>query len=185
MPDGERSDPCAENQELLVLISGLPAVGKSTLIAELGPRLGATELSRDQVRRSASPLRRLVDEIGFWLLRRRLASVQRWATARLLDEVGVELRAGSSVIVEALAEPELRYELSQIARSANARFLVVECLCNDRTEYERRLAKRPTRWRELVRRLAESHEPDGDALRVDTSGSPASSADSILAAIRG
>lgn len=63
----------------------------------------------------------------------------------MLDEVDVELQAGHSAIVEALAEPKLRYELAQLARSATARFVVVECRCDDEAEYERRLATRPKR----------------------------------------
>jgi predicted kinase len=183
MADVEHSEPDTESRQLLLLISGLPAVGKSSVVAELAPRLKATQLSRDQVRRSARPLRRLVDLIAFRVLRRRLASVQRWATAGLLNEVDGELRAGRSVIVEALAEPQLSHELSQLATAAAARFVVVECRCGNRLEYERRLATRPKHWIGLVRRLAETHESAPDALRVDTSGSPARSADSILAAI--
>ena len=178
------AEPNARDKQLMLLISGLPAVGKSSLIAELGLRLDATLLSRDEVRRSAGPLRRLGDVVSFRLLGRRLTVVQRRATTGLLDAVRVELLTGRSVIVEALAEPELRHELTQLATTSEARFIVVECHCSDEAEYHRRLATRRGHWSEAARRLALTHEPDHAAIRVDTSGSSTSSAEAILAAIR-
>jgi hypothetical protein len=153
------------------------------VVAELGPRLNATQLSRDQVRLSAVPLRRLVDVVGFRVLRRRLEGIQRWATADLLDKVDVELRAGCCVIVEALAEPRLRHDLAQLATAATARFAIVECRCENKTEYARRLATRPRQWEGVVRQLEKTHSPADEALRVDTSGSSTSSADTILTAL--
>jgi predicted kinase len=161
----------------------MPAVGKSSLVAELGPRLNASQLSRDQVRLSAGPFRRLVDIVGFRLLRRRLGIVQRWATTGLLVVVNSELEVGRSVIVEALAEPELRDELFRLAISTGSRFVILECWCSNETEYERRLATRPKSWVELVRRLSQTHQPAADAIRIDTSESPATTAAQVLETI--
>jgi predicted kinase len=183
MVEVQRADRGAESGQLLLLVSGLPAVGKSAVVSELGPLLNATQLSRDEVRRSAPPLSRLVDAVAFRVLRRRLAGIQYWATAGLLDKVAVELRADRCVIVEALAEPQLRHDLAQLATAATARFVVVECRCEDKIEYARRLATRPRHWKAVVRRLEKTHSPADEVLSVDTSGSSKSSADAILTAL--
>ncbi len=67
--------------QAVVLVSGLPAVGKSTLVGELAPLLGAVALSRDQARLSARGLPRVIDAVSRRLLHRRLRRIQRLAIA--------------------------------------------------------------------------------------------------------
>jgi 2-phosphoglycerate kinase len=52
-----------EHAAMLVLVSGLPGVGKSSLVDSLAPRIGAVVISRDQARLSASHVRRLMDSV--------------------------------------------------------------------------------------------------------------------------
>lgn len=166
----------------VILISGLPGVGKSTLVQELAPRLGAVSLSRDQMRERRRGFARIVDTLSFLVLHRRLQRVQRRATSDLLRAVKNGLASGRPVLVEALAEPELRDELRQIAHESQSRYLHVECVCKDEQEYTRRLAQRPAMWRSVVANLARNHDTPAGALLVDTTDTPAICAEIILAA---
>jgi predicted kinase len=181
MAPSHRMDARVNDHLCVVLVSGLPAVGKSTLVAELSPRLGAVALSRDQARLAARGAARLVDTVSFKLLHRRLRRVQRRAGRALIAELGRHLAAGRSVTVEAVAEAAFRRELQHVAEQHGAEFAHVECVCSDAREYRRRLAQRPAFWLNVVRRVAPQYDPPGHCLKIDTVEPPRQAASRILA----
>jgi predicted kinase len=158
---------------MLVLVLGLPGVGKSSMVDSLAPRIGAVVVSRDQARLSAPRTRRLIDSLAWKLVHRRLRSTQRRAGRIVAATVERHLGEGRSVIVEAVAEPSFRAYMRDLAAAQNATFVQIECECADRGEHHRRLASRPGFWRHALPRieaayLAES-TPDVAAVQHDAS----------------
>lgn len=169
----------------LVLVSGLPGVGKSVLVEELAPRLGAVRLSRDAARLSldSGRLRRLVEALAWRLAGRRLASTQRRAGRILELSVAEHLASNGCVIVEAVAEDSLRSRLRGLAVEHDATFVQVECVLSDRAAHDRRLARRlegEQFWRSVIDGLQRSYEPPPDCLRIDTGVAPAKAAERVL-----
>jgi predicted kinase len=170
---------------LLVLVSGLPGVGKSVLVDELAPRLGAVRVSRDAARLSldSGRLRRLVEALAWRLAGRRLASTQRRAGQVLELSVAEHLASNRCVIVEAVAEDSLRARLRGLAVEHDAAFVQVECVLSDRAAHNRRLARRSEGeqfWRSVVDGLQRSYQPSPDCLRIDTGVAPAEAAARVL-----
>lgn len=180
----ELGETCATGR-LLVLVSGLPGVGKSALVEELVPRLGAVCLSRDAARLSldSGRLRRLVETLAWRLAGRRLASTQRRAGQSLELSVAQHLASDRCVIVEAVAETPLRARLRGLAVEHHATFVQVECVLSDRAEHDRRLARRSEGeqfWRNVVDGIQSSYEPPRDCLSIDTGVAPAEAATRVL-----
>ena len=100
---------------MLILVSGLPGVGKSVLVQELAPRLAAGICSRDAARlgSDAGGLRRSVEALVWRFAGRRLASTQQRAGRILESAVAEQLESNGSVIVEAVAEDALRQRLQE------------------------------------------------------------------------
>jgi predicted kinase len=178
--DPRKSDP------VLVLVSGLPGVGKSTLVGELASRLDAAVISRDAARLSLpSPgFRRLVELLTWRLAQRRLAVTQRRAGLIVTTTTAEHLHSGHSVIVEAVADQELRERIREVAAAHDARLIEVECVLYDRAEHHRRLGMRDEGerfWRRLLVKLEASYEPPLDCVRLDTRAAPEQLADRVLA----
>ena len=158
---------------MLVLVSGLPGVGKSSLVDSLAPRIGAVVVSRDQARLSASRVRRLMDSLVWKFFHRRLCSTQRRAGRIVAATAERHLDKGRSVIVEVVAEPSFRAHMRALATAQNATFAQIECECPDRSEHHRRLATRPGFWRHALPRIEATYEPPReDCLRVQTTATP-------------
>ena len=168
-----------------MLISGLPGVGKSTLARALAPHLNAVVFSRDDARQASRPggLRRLAEILAWKVTRRRLRSTQRRAGAVLAAAVEQKLVTRSAVIVEAVADRELRQRMRELTEQHAARLVQLECSC-DRAEHDRRLAERPRFWPGLVERLQASYEVPDECLRLDTDGRPEALAIQVVGCIR-
>jgi predicted kinase len=133
---------------LLVLVTGLPATGKSTMAEVVARELGAPSLSHDWAMSGLRPypeIQRALDamdppghrRVGWSLL---------WAMARS------QLRMGSSVVLDGVArEPEVE-GTRLVARDEGAECLVVMTTCPDadihRTRVEGRQRNIPD-WYEL------------------------------------
>jgi predicted kinase len=177
--DPRQSDP------LLVLVSGLPGVGKSTLVGELASRLDAAVISRDAARLSlpSQGFRRLVELLVWRLAQRRLAATQRRAGLIVTTTTAEHLQNGRSVIVEAVADQELRERIREVAAAHHARLIEVECALSDRTEHHRRLSMRAEGerfWRRLLVKLEAGYAPPADCVRLDTRAAPEQLADRVL-----
>ena len=143
----------------LIIFTGLPGTGKSTLADEAATTLGCPLFAKDQLE---AALRR--SGIG-------ADAGSGWAAVELLTTLAAEqLRRGQSAILDSVATFErLRECWRALAREHDARLRVVECVCADETLHRARLAGRRRGipdWPELdwseVERVRARYEPWSD-----------------------
>jgi predicted kinase len=144
---------------VLVVVSGLPAVGKSELADAVGQRLGAAVLSVDSI------------EAAIW----RCGIAPSFETGVAAYEVVAvlaehQLRLGLTVIADAVSSLEIAREMWRGAASRTGTAMrVVEVICSDQRTHRQRLARRARdidgfpepSWEDVVRRRDE-WEPWGD-----------------------
>ncbi len=151
---------------VLVLMSGLPGVGKSAIADAVGLRLPATVVS--------------VDEIEAAMLR---SGVERsFETGLAAYNVGAaiaahQLRLGLMAIADAANYLEVGRQIwCAAAQSADAEIRVLEVVCSDETTHRARLASRrrglepfpePT-WDDVVRWRAKTEPWARERLTLDT-----------------
>jgi predicted kinase len=151
----------------LVVFSGLPGTGKSTLADAVGRRLGIPVFATDWLLGALTPfggrhLDRLLD-VG----------------AELLTTLAVrQLSLGQSAILDHPAEDlATRARWRSLARRAGAEFAAVVCVCSDpdahRTRVEGRRRGIPgwhdaSDWADITRRLATFPPWPADALTIDS-----------------
>jgi predicted kinase len=144
----------------LVILSGLPGVGKSTSARALGVALSAVHVRIDSIEQALRNAGLTVDEHGY-----------RVAYAVAEDN----LRLGRIVIADCVNPwPLTRCAWRAVADRAAARAVCVELTCSDIDEHKRRVESRspdidrhrvPT-WSEV---MAHDYRPwDSDRLVVDT-----------------
>jgi predicted kinase len=151
---------------LLVLMSGLPGVGKSAIADALGERLPAVVVSVDEI--EAAMLRSGIDrpfETG-------LAAYN--AGAAIAEH---QLRLGLSVIADAANYLEVGRQIwCAAAESAGGDVKVLEVVCSDERAHRARLASRrrglepfpePT-WADIERWRAETEPWSRDRLTLDS-----------------
>jgi predicted kinase len=165
---------------LLVVVSGLPATGKTTLSTILAERIGAVALSRDLARQQIVTRLPRVDRVFTRITGRHRRGLQERAGHRLLMAVAGELAAGKPVIVEAVADRAIRSQLAALAAQHQARLYSIEVVCTDATELSRRLHRRPGNWQRILARTSKSYEPQPQALVVDSSITPGAMADQAM-----
>jgi predicted kinase len=150
---------------LLVLITGLPATGKSTIAEQAGRALGAPVLGHDWAMSGLRPHPEIQEALDAMGLRghRGVGWSLLWALARS------QLRVGSSVVLDGVARgPEVE-GTRRVAREEGAQSFVVLTTCHDadlhrsRVEGRRRLIPN---WYELdwdhVERARASWVPPDD-----------------------
>ena len=144
--DGKRP-----KQPTLILFSGLPGCGKTTLARRVAQYFQLPLFSKDRfqsaLRRQGLAGRSTVD--GYRLI---------------LDQADEQLNLGLGSVLDAVFPlPGFRAEASQIARRHEAELRVIVCHCSDETVWERRLLARkqyvpdwtPVGWSEVERLRAE------------------------------
>lgn len=153
----------------VVLVGGLPGVGKTTLARALGAELGWTVLSTDVIRR-----REIVDQDRY--------APQAVATVygELFREARDQLRRGQSVILDASwINADERAQAGTLAAQMGAAFVELQCSCSDRVASDRirhRLERRDdaSEATVAVRKAMASHiDPWPSAACIDTTGAAA------------
>lgn len=146
---------------VLVSLSGLPGVGKSTLARELAVRAGMVHLRVDTIEQAM----RDSGEIE-----RPMVAGYAVAYAVAADQ----LDRGLCVVADSVNPLEAtRAAWRQVANRSEAPVLEIELVCEDVREHERRATTRvsdiaglePPSWSAIVERDYEEYEPD---LRLDT-----------------
>jgi predicted kinase len=133
---------------LLVLISGLPGTGKSTMARVAGQALGAPVLGHDWAMSGLRPFPEVQETLDAMGLRghRGVGWSLLWAMARS------QLRLGSSVVLDGVArEPEVK-GTRQVALEEGAGSLVVMTSCGDAGLHRSRVESRQRgipNWYEL------------------------------------
>jgi len=145
---------------VLIVLSGLPGVGKTTIARELARTIAATHLRIDSIEQALRQAGVRVEGEGY-----------RVAHAVAEDN----LRLGRTVIADCVNPwPLTRAEWRAVAARAGVRALEVEMVCSDPAEHQRRVERRspdidghrlPT-WSEVE---ARDYRPwDVERLTIDT-----------------
>jgi predicted kinase len=145
---------------MLVVLSGLPGVGKTTIARELARATGAVHLRIDSIERA---LRRVGWQVAG----------EGYAVAQAVAEDN--LRVGRQVIADCVSPwPITRHEWRSVAERTGAPALDVEVVCSDEDEHRRRVESRepdipgytaPT-WQEVLDR--DYHPWSTERLVIDT-----------------
>ena len=145
---------------MLIVLSGLPGVGKTTIARELARATGAVHLRIDSIEQALRRAGYRVEGEGYDV-----------AYAVAEDN----LRAGRTVIADCVNPwPLTRGAWRSVAERAGVAALDVEIVCSDTAEHRRRVEGRepdiaghalPT-WHDVVER--DYHDWDRDRLVVDT-----------------
>ena len=155
------------SRSFVVVVSGLPDTGKSTLAAALAERVEAVSLSRDAARQDLGGPARL-SPTATRLDVRHPRELQDQATRRLEAMMAEALDADRPVIVELVADSDTRRRLHALAARYFAPLYSIEVICSDDAEFARRLHARPGSWQRVVARMSKSYEPAPDALVLDS-----------------
>jgi predicted kinase len=142
----------------LIIFSGLPGSGKSTLGAVLAWRLKGTYLRIDTIEQGLRDICQMARVQG-----------EGYELAHLL--AADNLRLGNTVIADSVNPwPLTRAAWNEVARESGAPFFGVEVVCSDKEEHRRQVEARgpsPT-WREVLDR---DYRPwEGERMVIETSG---------------
>lgn len=162
---------------MLVILSGLPATGKTTLARGVAEALGAVHLRIDSIEQALRNIGREIEVDGY---------VAAYAVAE------DNLRLGHTVVADCVNPwPLTRAAWRSVAARAGVREIEIEVVCSDLDEHRRRVESRvadipghrvPT-WAEV---LAHDYKGwDSDRILIDTArASAAESTQVIVAALR-
>lgn len=152
-----------QNRDMLIIFSGLPGTGKTTLARALASHLDAVYVRIDSIEQTIreSGYKQALDDLGY-----------RIGYAVALDN----LRLGRSVVADSVNPLSITREAwRKVASTAQVKAIDVEVVCSDNREHRKRVETRETdvpglrlpSWADVV---AREYEPwDRERLTVDTS----------------
>ncbi|MGL5406735.1 MAG: AAA family ATPase [Propionibacteriaceae bacterium] len=153
----------SQDRGVLIVMAGLPGVGKTTIAAALAAKYEALLLSVDSIE---SVLCRAEQSQG---------SLSGLAAYFIAEEIASEnLKLGRSVVVDAVNDVKIVRDIwGALARRRQTKLLFVEVVCSDLTAYQERLATRDLQlsgksevtFADVVERFCES-EPWRDEPRL-------------------
>ena len=155
------------NRGVLIVLSGLPRVGKTTLARAVARRLPAAHLRVDTFEARLAHLRGEPELTQEW----EFVAGYALAAAAAADQLAVGLHAVADSVNP---RPVTRDMWAETARKAGADLLEVEVVCTDRDEHRRRVQERTTDepgltlpgWEAVVGREYRAWERP--VLRIDT-----------------
>jgi predicted kinase len=116
---------------MLIVLSGLPAVGKSSIASALARRVRAVHVRIDTIEQALRSADVLKGDVGW----------SGYAVAYAVAEEN--LRLGAIVIADAVnGLSQVREAWCAVARRSSVRVVEVEVVCSDRVEHERRASER-------------------------------------------
>jgi len=152
-----------EKNGILIIFSGLPASGKTTLASKLATHLGATYIRIDSITLGLKEETKQPDLPD---------KCYRVARSLALEN----LRIGNFVISDSVnPSVEIREDWNNVAKSVGAKFIHIEVVCSNKEEHQIRLNTRTTTlagltdptWQEIQER--EYHDWDQDRILLETS----------------
>jgi predicted kinase len=161
---------------MLIILGGLPGVGKTTIARELARQIGAVYVRIDSIEQAISEsgaLSQPINDVGY----------------RIGYAIAEEnLRLGRTVIADSVNPIALtRDAWAAVATKVNVRSIDIEVTCSDATEHRRRVETRkgdlpglrPLSWEEVVTR--DYQRWDRERIEIDTAGR---SVDQIVTMLR-
>lgn len=166
-------------QPTLILFSGMPGSGKTTLARMVARQLNLPVFSKDRVQRVLRDHHLAAENTGdgYYII---------------LDQADEQLSLGVSVILDATFPLDhFRMVASEIAGRYSARFCAIYCTCSDDAVWRSRMESRvhyipgwkPVGWEDVLR-MRQYYQPWGaNALIVDSLASPGENFHRVLAEI--
>jgi hypothetical protein len=165
--DPQRSDV---PKPWLVLVTGLPGTGKSTVAEAVADRIGAPVLAHDWAMSALRPYPEVQSALDRMPMGHRVVG---WSTLHALARS--QLRAGRSVILDGVARADELRTCREIARDEDASMVVIATQCSDPSVHRSRVEGRERlipNWHELdwvrvERSRATWESPDDADLSLD------------------
>ncbi|GKV35577.1 hypothetical protein SLEP1_g43825 [Rubroshorea leprosula] len=143
----------ATPKPVMIAMKGHPGTGKSTLANSLASALKIPLIDKDDIRDCTLPLHQSLPTASYSLLNDLSYHV-------IYQIASTQLRLGLSVVIDSpLSRPTHLHRLLQIASSAGAHLVIVECKPSDEAKWRERLERRgksegaswhkPATWQEL------------------------------------
>jgi predicted kinase len=147
---------------MLIIFSGLPGTGKTTLARELADQLQATYLRIDTIEEE------MLAQDGASLVNRGAGYCVAYAVA------ADNLKLGRTVVADSVNPIRItRHAWHEVARSSGVPYIDVAVSCPDRQEHRGRIDARPsgTRGSDWMAIQTREYEPPDEAtIVIDTSG---------------